>query len=214
VRETLLAARVRRNAASAGLGALCLCYFGFFSFAIPTVTDRFTLGDAIFNYTLRIGGIGLGLIAFASLTGRVLVLAMDGALSLVIGAALGLSTILMLSGGGFGDPNMLIYLLVGGMFVATGIRNVRDFFHGRSSFFRRDAEEAQVRTVPPVEDESRARVRTASVSDSPDRSLSTVPMVRAKPAPPNPGPIPAATREPPAEGFLAGFAKKKPPPAP
>ncbi len=91
-----VSARVRHNAGSAGLAALCLLFFGFFRFALPTVTNLFTLGDAIFNYTLRAGGVAMAVIALWLLLGRPVTLIVDAVATVAIGVLLALSAVMMI----------------------------------------------------------------------------------------------------------------------
>ncbi len=118
--------RVRQNAGSAAFAAACLLFFGFFWFVLPTVTNLFSLGDAICNYTLRFGGIAMAVAAVWSWTGRPKALLFDAITSVPIGLLLIASAVLMMLGGGFG-LNQLLYILFGGMFIAAGVRNWRDY---------------------------------------------------------------------------------------
>ena len=94
-----VAGRVRRNARSAGYSAACLLFFGFGWFAPPTVTDLFSAGDALFNYTLRLGGLTMALIVLLSFLGKPKVLILDATASLAIGVALIVSAAMMILGG-------------------------------------------------------------------------------------------------------------------
>ena len=120
-----VASYVRRNAGSTGLAAACLLFFGFFRFSFQPVTDLFTLGDAVFNYTLRIGGVLMALIAVWSLTGHVSVLLADGIISIVIGALLAFSGVAMMIGAGGIGLNQVLYVVFGGMFISAGVRSWR-----------------------------------------------------------------------------------------
>lgn len=121
-----VAAVVRSNVPSAMIAALSLALFGFvIKFVIPVVTDMFTLGDAIFGYTMRIGGVAMFLAAAACLTGRPAALVFDAVMSFLIGIGLIVSSVLMISGAGGAGINQILYLIFGGMFVSVGVRNGR-----------------------------------------------------------------------------------------
>ncbi len=122
-------AAARANAGSAAFSAACLIYFGFFRFAIPTVTSLFSLGDAVFNYTLRIGGVAMAGIALWCLIGSSAALLVDGFVSVAVGLLLAFSGVAMLLGGG-SAMGQGIYILFGGMFAAAGVRNVRLYRQG------------------------------------------------------------------------------------
>lgn len=125
--DETVALRVRRNTGSAALAAVCLIYFGFFrGFSPPPVADLFSFGDALFNYTLRIGGVLMGLVALGSLTGVSIVLMLDAVVSVAIGLGLMLSGLSMMVGGQF-TFNYMLYLLFGAMFLSAGVRNGHDF---------------------------------------------------------------------------------------
>ncbi len=123
-----IASRVRQNTVSAAIAAICLIVFGFFDFfSIPKVTDLFTLGDAAFNYTLRIGGVLMAVIAVWSFSGRVTALLADAMVSVAIGCLLIFSGVAMIVGGGGVSLNYGLYVLFGAMFISAGLRNWRDF---------------------------------------------------------------------------------------
>jgi len=123
-----IAGRVRRNAGPAGVAAACLLLFGFGTgSADQRVTDLFTLGDAVFNYTLRIGGVLMGGAAIWSLTGRVAALLVDALVSAAVGALLVFSGSAMIAGGGGITVNYVLYLVFGGMFLSAGVHSWRDY---------------------------------------------------------------------------------------
>jgi len=123
-----ITSRVRQNTGSAAVAAICLIVFGFFDFfSIPKVTDLFTLGDAAFNYTLRIGGVLMAVIAVWSFSGRVTALLADAMVSAAIGCLLIFSGVAMIIGGGGFSLNYGLYVLFGAMFISAGLRNWRDF---------------------------------------------------------------------------------------
>lgn len=118
--------RVRRNAGQAGFTAICLLFFGFGWFSPPTATGLFSTGDALFNYTLRGGGIAMACIALACLAGKPGALMIDAVVSVVIGLSLAVSAAMMIFGGGMG-LNQILYLVFAATFVSTGVRNGREY---------------------------------------------------------------------------------------
>lgn len=129
-----LASRVRSNAGSAGLGAACLLFFGFYYLARPAgslsaawaARDWFTLGSLILNATMRWGGVGMACGSLASLTGWTPALLLDALVSIPIGVLLIASGVITLAGGG--DVLTSILLVVfGGMFIRAGWRNMLVF---------------------------------------------------------------------------------------
>lgn len=122
-----VARRVRAEFWPCAISAVLLSYFGFAVFEFQPVTDLFRIGDAIFNYALRIGGVGMALAAAAALTGFSLALLFNAVLSVAIGAALTVGGGFMIAGGGMA-LNQILYLIFGAMFVSGGLRNGRDYF--------------------------------------------------------------------------------------
>jgi len=131
-----VAGLVRRNARSAGYAAACLLFFGFGWFAPPTVSDLFSAGDALFNYTLRFGGLIMALVALFSLLGRPILLILYATASMAIGVSLVVSAAMMIFGGHLSLYEIL-YLVFGGMFVSAGIRSVRDYIAAKRTNFDR-----------------------------------------------------------------------------
>lgn len=206
-----VSARVRHNAGSAGLAALCLLFFGFFRFAPPTVTNLFTLGDAIFNYTLRAGGVAMGVIALWLLLGRPITLIVDAVATIAIGVLLALSAVMMILGGGFG-LNQILYIVFGATFLASGVRIGRDYFlmaragaTTSSSSQPGAIDHAQV--TPSATGGSTRRSQqvrkideTARAEDVPSAAVETeAPTEKQEPEPPPP------------EGYLAALGKRNPP---
>lgn len=214
--------RVRRNAASAGFAALCLIYFGFFMWVMPTITDLASFGNAFNQYTMRIGGVGMGIIALASLSGQLWILMADAALSVIIGLGLIGSSLMMIVGSGSMDLNLLLYIVFGIMFVSAGVRNGHAFVALRPHCI---STKESVQTPPSSPREGSMaellRKRQPMPAPAPEavRETRTAPKPRQEAAPkPNPPPTktgPSTTREdspPPSDGYLASFANKKPRP--
>jgi len=119
--------RARGNAFPAAIAALCLLYFGFFGgYVQPTVTDLFSLGNLIFFYCLRIGGVAMALIAAVSAAGAPVVLVCDAVVSVAIGALFVTSAGMMLIDGG-GGLNPFLMIVFGALFISAGVRNGRAF---------------------------------------------------------------------------------------
>jgi hypothetical protein len=131
--QAVTAARVRSNTGSALLGGGSLLFvLYYFGFTPPAATNLFTLGDAIFNYALRVGGYGLLVVAGLSFSGKPIVLLLDGLISTTAGAALAASGLFMMLGAGEFALNQALYVVFGGLFVSVGLRNGCAFFECRS----------------------------------------------------------------------------------
>ena len=123
---TISAQRVRQNAGQAGFTAICLLFFGFGYFSPPTATGLFSTGDALFNYTLRGGGLVMACVALACLVGKPAALMVDAVVSVVIGGLLAVSAAMMIFGGGL-TLSQAFYLVIAGTFISAGVRNGRSF---------------------------------------------------------------------------------------
>lgn len=125
--DAAIAERVKANGSSAGVGAACLMFFGFWYYQLRAlyVVDAFSAGEAISSYTMRIGGVILMLAALWSFAGRLPALLADAIVSVLIGVLLIVSGLLMMSGGM--GINQVLYLIFGFMFASAGWRNGRDF---------------------------------------------------------------------------------------
>jgi len=117
---------VRQNAASAALAAACLLFFGFFYLSKPTGTDFFSLGNLVFYYVLRVGGVAMAGISLWSCLGRPIVLMVDAVVSVAIGAMFIVSSVMMLLDGGW-LANGLLVIIFGALFISSGIRNGRAY---------------------------------------------------------------------------------------
>ncbi|MFQ5413861.1 MAG: hypothetical protein ACE5E6_05325 [Phycisphaerae bacterium] len=126
--DDLTAARVRQNAGSAAVAAALMVYFGFFStLTVPTnPASLFDIGNVVFIYVLRIGGVGMAILAVASLVGAPIVLLVDALLSGVIGVLLIVSGVLMLADGG-AVIQTVINVGCGALFIGAARRNGRDY---------------------------------------------------------------------------------------
>lgn len=236
-------ARVRMNAGSAGLGAACLLFFGFLYLAKPgtslgdalSAQNWFAAGHAALFYTMRVGGVALGLVALASLTGAWPVLAADALASIPVGAMLIASGVLMLMGSGDALQSGLL-LIFGVMYIRAGLSNGRLAL--AASRLRQAGRPPQPHVQPPpaprlhrpTSDANLAgevlRRRPGSADDSAARYVAAdAAEDGAQAAPPGEPPAPefprapdAAKREatraddknvPPPEGFLASFAPRR-----
>ena len=117
---------VTRNFWPIAIFAALLLFFGFYWFQRPSGSGVFLIGDTLFQYTLRIGGIVMAALALSSLTGKLGVLALDGVGSVAIGVLLIGSALLMLAGGDR-SINQFIYIICGVMTASSGWRNWRDY---------------------------------------------------------------------------------------
>jgi hypothetical protein len=119
-------ARVRANAGGAAIAAALLIYFGFFRLVEPSGTDLFDRAGWVFYHTVRLGGVIMAGLSAASLLGHPAVLVLDCAASLVIGALLGVTGLVMKAAGG-GIEQLIISVFCGGLFISSGLRNGRDY---------------------------------------------------------------------------------------
>lgn len=190
-----LSAHIRSVGTSAAIGAGLLLYFGFAHLAEPVGNDLFDWSAWVFLHTLRIGGVALALAAVWLWTGNVHGLVYDAVVALPIGALLILSGVGMLLGGG----NMIqtvINGLCGAMFISSGLYTARLYTEARSN---RDAMETESVFLP--------RAREARLATSP-KELNQRYEFDAAPIGEEAGPS-ARAEEPPPEGYLAQFARKK-----
>ena len=187
-----------------------------------------TLGDAVCQYTMRIGGVVMALVAVGSLSGEVRVLFVDAVASTAIGIGLMASAIMMMAGSGGANLNLFLYLIFGGMFVSSGIRNGRDYFALRAAP-RRDESATEVPISPSTAWQTvEPRPPAISLAERMRRRPTeepAMPRIEPKPKPVEPKAPPVMSdagspkpkvrddseaRPTPPEGFLASFAQKKP----
>ncbi|MCG3130673.1 MAG: hypothetical protein FLDDKLPJ_01441 [Phycisphaerae bacterium] len=221
-----ISARVRMNAGSAGLGAACLLFFGFLSFTKPgtsfgdafSAQDWFTAGNVALFYTMRVGGVVLGLVALASLTGAWPVLAADAIVSIPVGALLMASGVLMLMGNGDALQSGLL-LVFGVMFIRSGVMNAR---LAMAANRLRGAVPPQGRAAPPPPPRTERHSVESNLAGEVLRRRADV---EARPDAADDGPVAATARapqpprkeaaggdaktEPAPEGFLASFAPRR-----
>ena len=216
-----IAALVRRNTVSAFIGAACLIYFGFYRSAVPNVTSLFTFGDALFVYTLRIGGVAMISIAVGCLTGRIVFLLLDALASIPIGSGLIVSAVLMMAGSGDVSFDFLLYIVFGGMFISAGLRNGRSYAEWKVRVPRRDpfvkTKAASVAAVPkqplannddPAPSSFQAQRVSSELSARPtDVDRDPVTQFDSDESVPDGDP-------PDSDGYLASFADDGPPPKP
>lgn len=112
-----LASRVRSNAGSAGLGAACLLFFGFWHLSPGNGTDLLNLSWSLAYHTFRIGGVVLGLVALGCLSGAPVLLLLDAAVSIPIGASLLICAVTRL---GSSSLEAFIFVIAGIMFLRSG----------------------------------------------------------------------------------------------
>ncbi len=221
------ACRVRRAATGTAIGAALLLFFGFVHLARPTGTDLFSQAWLVVYYALRIGGVASAAIAVWLWTGHRPALIVDAVVAVLLGVIFVLSGLAMLFDGG-GAFQSAIITICGGSFVSSGFRNGRDYMRmiacgpapsseGRpthSPILRQSAEcrPSNVASLPE-------RLMQRSASSDPPGSR-TDPVSERKPGVSAASPeheaedspsTTDATAEPPPEGFLAAFARKKPP---
>lgn len=209
--------RVRRNAGSAAIAAVCMLYYGFERMGEPTGTDLFSKANLVFFYTLRIGGIVMALLAIWCWIGHTTALIVDAVVSIGLGALFALTGVGMLIDGG-GMFQSVLNVLFGWMFYAAGVNNWstyreitsnpagHDLFPPHSQETMKPANIVeQIRSShheplqePVAIDESalRAEPTTEEEVELEQHTIDVPPPVDTEPA----------------GGFLASFANKKDPP--
>lgn len=119
--------RVQDNIKSAAVAAGFLLFFGFFyDLQIPAGDDLFSVANAVFVYTLRIGGLLMVGITVWSAIGHPPALLCDGIVCSLIGLCFIGTGLAMVVGGG-GWLQTFINVVCGTMFVTSGLRNGRDY---------------------------------------------------------------------------------------
>jgi len=240
--ESQIAGRVRGNVASAAIAALLLLYFGFRQFGVMEGDDLFSLAGNVFLWTLRIGGVAFAIIALWSLLGQAVVLAVDGVVSVAVGALLILTGLAMLLDGGY-VVQAVPSAICGYLFLSAGLRNCREYRSlaggvdgspgfGRDGYDPRfdDRYEAS-RTSPPPPSLGSRLLKKVDETDDLDRTPIPVDPLDAIPsespdepafesrapkedAPTEPVEDPQDDDDQPPDGFLASFADEDPPPRP
>ena len=220
------ACRVRQAATGTAIGAVLLLFFGFVHLARPTGTDLFSHAWLVVYYALRIGGVASAAIAVWLWTGQRPALIADAVVAVLLGVILVLSGLAMLFDGG-GAFESAIITICGGSFVSSGVRHGRDYLQMIAR--RPTSSSGAGPTHSPIvgrSDECRPRnvasllerlMQRSALSGSTDSCSDPV-------SEDEPGGSEApleleaedassttdTTAEPPPEGFLAAFARKKP----
>ncbi|MDO8630345.1 MAG: hypothetical protein Q7R41_07615 [Phycisphaerales bacterium] len=218
--------RIRQAGTGTAIGAALLLFFGFVQLARPTGTDLFSHAWLAVYYALRIGGVASAAIAFWLWTGHRPALIADAVLAVLLGAIFVLSGLAMLFDGG-GAFQCAIITICGGMFVSSGFRNGRDYMQmiacgpapssgarlAHSPIVRQSAEcrPSNVASLPerPMQRSASSGPPDSRTDPVSERKLggSAAPLEQEAE---DSRSTPDATAEPPPEGFLAAFARKKP----
>lgn len=150
-----LADHARANAGSAGLGAACLIFFGYFwGLLRPGGASLFEVGNLLFYYALRVGGPALGVIALLSWAGVAASLVLDAFVSILIGLALAVGGLLMLADGGWG-PQSILTVVFAFLFLRAGWQNGVVYFRFARAGSRAP-QDAPPQTSPPPSAERRS----------------------------------------------------------
>jgi hypothetical protein len=222
--------RLRQAATGTAIGAALLLFFGFVHLARPTGTDLFSHAWLAVYYALRIGGVASAAMAVWLWTGHRPALIVDAVVAVLLGAIFVLSGLAMLFDGGDVIQSAII-TICGGTFVSSGFRNGRDYMQmiacgpgpasaARLKWIRDNSggecarlSEPQAQARGPVSPHVHS-VRPVAGGPGPDQAACPVRDRIAEsvtdPAQDSPSTT-DATAEPPPEGFLAAFARKKPP---
>ncbi|MCC7294076.1 MAG: hypothetical protein IT449_18600 [Phycisphaerales bacterium] len=123
-----LASRVRSNAGSAGLGAACLLFFGFWQLSPGNGADLLNFSWSLAYHTFRIGGVLLGLVALGSLSGIPALLLLDALVSIPVGASMLICGVTRL---GPSAIEAFILVIAGLMFLRSGWFNARMYMDSR-----------------------------------------------------------------------------------
>ena len=187
--------QTRSTAASAGISAALMLYFGYSSFFVDSA------GGMTLEYTLKVGGWAMAVSALGLLTGMGLALLFDALASMVVGLGFLGCAALLLPGG---DLQGLLCGVFGFMFISSGLRS----WHGYRSWLSlpaspvpvaMDANLQQGSTFPSATAVEPEKYRPA---DRPvDQSDSPPPSARSPDEPP--GQLEDQT---PPDGFLTQFA--------
>ncbi|HEY3243063.1 MAG TPA: hypothetical protein VGM03_06895 [Phycisphaerae bacterium] len=118
--------QIRNSAFWAFIAAALLLYFGFQVKPPSSASESgsWLIGGNILVYTMRIGGFSLLLAGVLLVIGTLIGLAVDGALSVLIGVGLALGGGLMLIQGG---SNHVLYIIFGAIFVFAGRNSLNEF---------------------------------------------------------------------------------------
>ncbi len=119
--------RVRKAAPATLIGAVLMLYFGFVHLARPDGVDVFHRAALVLYYTLRIGGIALGVTTLLLYVGRPVALVIDAVLAIPAGAIIAICGLLMLLDNGEA-LNSVILIFCGGSFVSSGFHNAREYW--------------------------------------------------------------------------------------
>lgn len=235
-------ARIRSNVSSAGFSGALLLFFGLFMFAFPTVPAEgktwFYIGDTLFNYTLRVGGSMMLLVALVSTSGKPIALLCDCVASVIVGLCLLTAGVMMIADNG-AWLNPVLMIAYGLMMISTGSRSGREFaainaeakkLRPRSqdqvdrltAENRRDTESAPTQSGSSTKGNLAAELRRRRERDE-VATTDAIDAPKARPSPPSqPANVPALSADPststasntpapaPPGGFLASFANKPP----
>ncbi len=181
---------VRGNTGSAALCGGLLVFFGFF-FDFGGASGS-VLGDTLFHWTLRAGGLLMITAAVWCSIGVPVALLLDAVLLILIGVLLTISAVLMTVGGGIALPYP-VYVICGVILITYGIRDLRDYRRFPSEddvFDAQESDEDSLAFGEPVE-------RASLVSPLPPAGEPGE-GPRRSPSSPDTG----------ADGLLSTFAKK------
>jgi hypothetical protein len=123
-----ISAHVRPNVVPAAIVAVLMCAYGFGRLARPETDSLFGWCNLVLYYTLRIGGIGFGLVAIWSLIGQLPALVVDAVLSIACGVIFMLTALGRWVDGG-DVLNSALFVVFGWMFIGVGLRNWRLYQH-------------------------------------------------------------------------------------
>ncbi|MFQ5591917.1 MAG: hypothetical protein ACE5HE_12195, partial [Phycisphaerae bacterium] len=147
---------VRSNTGSAALTGALLVFFGFFWFGGVSGSGTLLIGDTLFHWTLRAGGLLMIGVAVWCSIGVPIALLVDAMLSLLIGVLLIVSAAMLLAGGGF-KLSYPVYAVCGVIFITYGLRDWREYRRFPADDAETEADtsdEAKIADAEPLEQPS------------------------------------------------------------
>lgn len=216
---------IRQTATGTAIGAALMLYFGYAHLARPMGTDVFGYASLVLFHALRIGGLISVGIAIWLWVGHRTALLVDAVVALVLGMTFLLSGIAMVLNGGDVFQSAII-AICGGTFVSSGIRTGRTYRRlsdwGPVSGSRSGRNQAREQSQP-VQHQSHESPSEFASSKPPSAShrpadqpserqfngnaIATKEESRSN-AMEKPASASDAGVDPPADGFLASFARK------
>lgn len=216
--------RMRHAATNAAIAAGLLTFFGYgYGLIYPSSPRALRLAWLAVDYAMCVGGPASAAIAIWLWIGHRPALIVDAVVAVILGAIFVLSGMVMVVEGG-DVLQAAVIVICGASFISSGMRNGQDFTRIAAKGVASGMEARNCGTSLDSADEQRLLDGDASLAKRLiNRSTTTEPLDSHSNRPPETiasaaptrqqeiGPLSTQTpSEPPPEGFLASFAKKKP----